>query len=512
MREEAGSEAKQDNRTMKRILLIINCIMLATGVSGGPLVIRLYFIHGGNRVWLSSFLQGAGFPLILIPLSISYIIRRHCHLNTHAADSSELKMVTMKPPLFAFSAIIGVVTGLDSYLYSAGVARLPVSTSALILSTQLAFTALFAFFMAIPREARHYELGEATYYVVLVGSAILWQINFLGTIGVIFGASSLLSGIMIALMVPITELLYVIIYKEKFKAEKGVSLVLSVWGFVSYFYGDFKQAKQIEMNPTLGNELPQNQTWSISNVRGELLSEYSMTYEFEVEVFSMSVISFGYKLWEGDVTLKDEVCQMLGYVRCKKWSVIDAVGNTHEIRIQQLRAGGKLAITDGLDNIMEFYNLTNSRHLINLMPISRDTFKIVIYDNGDEIQYQQQYTETFLHPICKCRWCRSAGQTFQFDCEVEITVNRNQAERSILPLPESFVATALPLSSGEHYLVDEDNVEHPVELVRSIRNLNEAYLMRNWFDFCVVFHIVAGSTIKLAVVHAHQRRIYFFRK
>ncbi|KAK7256141.1 hypothetical protein RIF29_29576 [Crotalaria pallida] len=189
-------------------------------------------------------------------------------------------------------------------------------------------------------------------------------------------------------------------------------------------------------------------------VRGELLSEYSMTYE----------VSNCNMRWLGDVTLKDEVCQMLGYVRCKKWNVIDAVGNTHEIRIQQLRAGGKLAITDGLDNIMEFYNLTNSRHLINLRPIRSDTFKIVIYDNGDEIQYQQQYTDTFLHPICKCRWCRSAGQTFQFDCEVEITVNRNQAERSILPLLESFVAAALPLSSGEHYLVDEDNVEHPVEL------------------------------------------------
>ncbi|KAK7259567.1 hypothetical protein RIF29_25176 [Crotalaria pallida] len=136
----------------------------------------------------------------------------------------------------------------------------------------------------------------------------------------------------------------------------------------------------------------------------------------------MSVISFGYKLWEGDVTLKDEVCQMLGYVSCKKWNVIDAVGNTHEIRIQQLRAGGKLAITDGLDNIMEFYNLTNSRHLINLRPISSDTFKIV-------------------------------------------------KRFSLIPLLESFVAAALPFSSGEHYLVDEDNVEHPVELLAVHSNL-----------------------------------------
>ncbi|KAK7281701.1 hypothetical protein RIF29_09913 [Crotalaria pallida] len=80
------------------------------------------------------------------------------------------------------------------------------------------------------------------------------------------------------------------------------------------------------------------------------------------------------------------------------------------------------------------------------------------------------------------------------------------------PLPESFVAAALPFSSGEYYLVDEDNVEHSVELVRSIRNPNEAYLTGNWYEFCVVFHIVTGSTFKLSVVLGHPRRIYFFGK
>ncbi|KAK7268325.1 hypothetical protein RIF29_21023 [Crotalaria pallida] len=238
MAEEGSREAKQDNRTMKRILLVINCIMLAIGASGGPLISRLYFIHGGNRIWLSSLLQAAGFPLILLPLFISFVIRRRQITITSSANSSKLNTIIIKPRLFLFSAIIGIITGLDNYLYSSGMARLP----------------------AMSREAKHYGLGNATYYVVLVGSAVLWQLNFLGIIGVIFCASSLLSGIMIALMVPITELLAVIIYKEKFKAEKGVSLVLSILGFVSYFYGEFKQAKKMEMNPTLGDELPQNQS------------------------------------------------------------------------------------------------------------------------------------------------------------------------------------------------------------------------------------------------------------
>ncbi|KAK7282860.1 hypothetical protein RIF29_11950 [Crotalaria pallida] len=175
---------------------------------------------------------------------------------------------------------IGGSGGLDDYLYAYGVARLPVSTSALIIASQLAFTALFAFllfvigtfaslfnivgmiinndFKVISREAKHFGLGEANYYVVLVGTAILWQAFFLGAIGVIYCASSLLSGIIIAVMLPITEVLAVVFYKEKFKAEKGVSLILSVWGFAYYFYGEYKQAKKMKRNPILETgEVPQ---------------------------------------------------------------------------------------------------------------------------------------------------------------------------------------------------------------------------------------------------------------
>lgn len=82
--------------------------------------------------------------------------------------------------------------------------------------------------------------------MVLVFSAIVWQGFFLGAIGIIFCASSLLSGIVIAVLLPVTEILAVIFYHEKFQAEKGVALALSLWGFVSYFYGERKYSKQKE--------------------------------------------------------------------------------------------------------------------------------------------------------------------------------------------------------------------------------------------------------------------------
>lgn len=99
------------------------------------------------------------------------------------------------------------------------------------------------FLQALPKEAREFKLGEALFYVVAVFSAIIWQGFFLGAIGLIFSTSSLVSGIMISVLLPITEVLAVIFYHEKFQAEKGLSLALSLWGFVSYFYGEIKSGE-----------------------------------------------------------------------------------------------------------------------------------------------------------------------------------------------------------------------------------------------------------------------------
>ncbi|GMY22213.1 purine permease 3-like [Fagus crenata] len=343
---------------MKKVLLIlINSILLSIGNCGGPLIMRLYFIHGGKRVWLSSFLETGGWPIILFPLTITYFHRR-------ATQGPNTKLFFMKPPLFIASAVVGILTGLDDYLYAYGVKRLPVSTISLIIATHLGFTASFAFLLvkqkftsysinavvlltigagvlalhtsndrpegesikdyiagffmtlgaaalygfvlpltityslvmefqmvmclfatlfctvgmlinkdfkthglyakknvdgersvAIPREGRDFELGETKYYVVMVLSAIIWQCFFLGVVGVIFYASSLLSGIVIATLLPVTQILAVIFYRENFQAEKGVALALSLWGFISYFYGEIKDGQK--KKHTLDTEIPQ---------------------------------------------------------------------------------------------------------------------------------------------------------------------------------------------------------------------------------------------------------------
>ncbi|KAK7282858.1 hypothetical protein RIF29_11945 [Crotalaria pallida] len=224
-----GRETQQD-KTMKRILLIINCTILAIGATGAPLMLRLYFTHGGHRLWLSGFLQVGGFPIMLLPLSISYICRR----RAAAAQTTKTKMVLMELPLFLCFAVIGLIIGANCVFYAYGSSRLPL----------------------ISGEARQFESGEAAYYTVLVGTAMLFQAFLLGIVGVIFCASSLLSGVLIAVFLPMTEVLAIIFFKEKFHAEKGVALFLSLWGFISYFYGEIRQGKKMKKKPTPKSEIP----------------------------------------------------------------------------------------------------------------------------------------------------------------------------------------------------------------------------------------------------------------
>ncbi|CAN6204728.1 unnamed protein product [Urochloa humidicola] len=332
---------------LRNPILVVNFVLMVVGTAGGPLFLRAYFLHGGSRKWLSAFLQTAGFPILLAPLCASFSRRR----ARKAPGPGAPPFFLMTPRLLAASAGIGVMTGLDDLLYAYGLAYLPVSTSSILISTQLAFTAAFALllvrqrftafsvnavallsvgaamlgmndggdrpagvsraqygagfamtlaaaalfglvlpvmersqarhaarpgaapvtytlviemqlvigltatiftavgmlvnndFHAIPEEARQFGFGQSGYYLLLAGSAATYQCFFLGTIGSIFFGSALLAGVIMTALIPVTEVLAVMLFNEPFNGIKGVALVLSLWGFVSYFYGEVQTSK-----------------------------------------------------------------------------------------------------------------------------------------------------------------------------------------------------------------------------------------------------------------------------
>jgi Purine nucleobase transmembrane transport len=111
----------------------------------------------------------------------------------------------------------------------------------------------FFMWQVIPREAREFGLGKMKYYMVLIWDAVFWQLVNIGLVGLISGASSLFVAMMVAFQLPLLEILSVVFLREKFSGIKGVSLLLSLWGFVSYMYGEKKQSD--EAKKTVQQEL-----------------------------------------------------------------------------------------------------------------------------------------------------------------------------------------------------------------------------------------------------------------
>ncbi|CAN1821154.1 Purine permease 3 [Linum perenne] len=129
------------SKSMKKTLLLVNCVILSLGSAIGPLVLRLYFVKGATGVWIPAGLETAGWPIIIFPLIASYIYRR----GRNGPKMTRVSFITWR--LALASAVLGILTGLDDFLYASGVNYLPVSTSALVIASQLAFTACFAFLL-----------------------------------------------------------------------------------------------------------------------------------------------------------------------------------------------------------------------------------------------------------------------------------------------------------------------------------------------------------------------------
>lgn len=88
----------------------------------------------------------------------------------------------------------------------------------------------------LTKEMEQYELGKTSYVMNLVWTAVSWQVFSIGSIGLIFFASSLFSNAISVLGLPIVPFLAVAFFQDKMDGMKVVAMVLAIWGFVSYVY------------------------------------------------------------------------------------------------------------------------------------------------------------------------------------------------------------------------------------------------------------------------------------
>ncbi|KAD2132541.1 hypothetical protein E3N88_41787 [Mikania micrantha] len=108
-------------------------IFLLAGQATATLLGGLYYDEGGNSKWMATFVQSAGFP-ILIPILLFIPPSTTAAITPPPATTLIL--------LYLFFGLL--LTG-DNLMYSYGLLYLPVSTYSLLCATQLAFNALFSF-------------------------------------------------------------------------------------------------------------------------------------------------------------------------------------------------------------------------------------------------------------------------------------------------------------------------------------------------------------------------------
>ncbi|KAL8500522.1 hypothetical protein ACS0TY_020202 [Phlomoides rotata] len=119
------------------ILVVVNIIFLIVGQAAAVILGRYYYDKGGNSTWMASVVQTAAFPILFIP----YFFLRS------PEESTRLSAPPSALLLFIIYFVIGAVVAGDNMLYSIALLYLSASTYSLICATQLAFNAIFSFFI-----------------------------------------------------------------------------------------------------------------------------------------------------------------------------------------------------------------------------------------------------------------------------------------------------------------------------------------------------------------------------
>ncbi|KAF6160871.1 hypothetical protein GIB67_041925 [Kingdonia uniflora] len=186
-------------------LLVVNILALFLGSISSSLLSRFYFIHGGSSKWVSTWVQSTGFPLLLIPICVPHVFNLKTG-KTHKPFS------VFTPKLCFVSVSIGLMMGFNNFLFSWGISYLSVSTTSLLLSSQLAFNLIFSAVLVKQR----ISFSNLNSVLLLTLSSVLLGLgsDHDRPIGVIqahyfMGFFSILgAGLLFALYLPLVEMVY----------------------------------------------------------------------------------------------------------------------------------------------------------------------------------------------------------------------------------------------------------------------------------------------------------------
>lgn len=107
-----------------------------------------------------------------------------------------------------------------------------------IVATSVIVVGLFASgdWRGLTGEMDGFEMGKVSYVMNLVGAAISWQAFAIGCVGLVSDVSSLFANAISVLGLPIAPVVAVFVFNDKMGGVKAISMVLAIWGFISYAY------------------------------------------------------------------------------------------------------------------------------------------------------------------------------------------------------------------------------------------------------------------------------------
>ncbi|GFP87687.1 probable purine permease 4 [Phtheirospermum japonicum] len=132
--ESHSAENSPNSSKNHNLLLIINYTLLFVGSISSTLISKYYFIHKGSSKWVSTVVQSAGFPLLVLPVYLPFVF----------GLTKRRPFAGFTLQLLLMSTAVGVLLGLNNLLFSWGNAYLPVSTSSLLISSQTAFNLILS--------------------------------------------------------------------------------------------------------------------------------------------------------------------------------------------------------------------------------------------------------------------------------------------------------------------------------------------------------------------------------
>jgi drug/metabolite transporter (DMT)-like permease len=219
VRVQEDQKAKTNKRYM--FLLVINYLFLFAGSLSSSLLSKFYFNHHGSSRWVSTWVQSAGFPLLIFPIYLPFYVLK-------CTDRRPFSHFT--PRILILSILIGLMLGLNNLLFSWGNSYLPVSTSSLLLSSQLVFNLILS--VIIVKQKITFQ--NLNCVVLLTLSSVLLALGsthdkpqgltrakyfagFFSTIG---------AGLLFALYLPVMEKIYKWIYSYEMVME--MQLVMEI--------------------------------------------------------------------------------------------------------------------------------------------------------------------------------------------------------------------------------------------------------------------------------------------